>query len=100
MESPADNYWPEPCGACRGKGKLELNFERLPNGVREFALRYQMEPECPVCKGKAFALMLQPAQKCRYCGGAGRLGHCRCFYCLGAGWMFALKERDRYRERR
>src|SRR5262245_49015739 len=87
MESPADNYWPEPCATCKGTGKFELDFGGLPDSVREFALQlqYQMEPDCPVCKGKAFALVLQPAQKCRYCGGAGRTGHYRCFYCLGAG---------------
>jgi DnaJ-class molecular chaperone len=99
MESPADNYWPEPCANCQGKGKLDLNFDNLPEGVREFALRYQMEPVCPVCKGKAFVLVLQPAKKCRYCEGAGRSWHYRCFNCLGAGWMFALKERNQYRER-
>jgi len=94
MESPADNYWPEPCANCQGKGKLDLKLDRLPDGVREFALRYQMEPVCSVCRGKAFVLVLQPARKCRYCEGAGKSGHYRCFYCLGAGWMFVLKERQ------
>jgi RecJ-like exonuclease len=94
MESPADNYWPEPCAACKGTGKFELNYDSMPDRVRELALQHQMEMDCPVCKGKAFALVLQPAQKCRYCGGSGRMGHCRCFNCLGAGWMFALKEKN------
>jgi len=99
MESPADDYWPEPCANCQGKGKLDLNYDGLPDGVREFAFRHPLEPVCPVCKGKAFVLVLQPAQKCRYCDGAGRSVSYRCFYCLGAGWMFALKERNQYRER-
>jgi DnaJ-class molecular chaperone len=93
-----DNYWPEPCATCQGNGKLELDFDSLPDGIREFVLRHQMELVCPVCKGKAFVLVLQPAQKYRYCGGAGKLAHYRCFNCQGAGWMFALKERDQYRE--
>lgn len=92
-ESPADNYWPEPCANCQGRGKLELKFDSLPAGVREFALHYQIEPDCPVCGGKAFVLVLQPAQSCRTCAGRGKVRQYRCFNCLGTGWMFALKER-------
>jgi DnaJ-class molecular chaperone len=92
-ESPADNYWPEPCANCQGRGKLEINFDSLSNGVREFALRYQLEPDCPVCSGKAFVLVLQPAQHCRTCAGMSKVRQSRCFDCLGTGWMFVLKER-------
>jgi len=93
MELPADNYWPEPCANCQGRGKLGLDYESLPDRVREFALRYQIEPDCPVCRGKAFVLVLQPAQGCRTCAGTGKVRQYRCFNCLGTGWMFVLKER-------
>ena len=92
-ESPADNYWPEPCANCQGLGKLELKFDDLTARVRAFALHYPIEPACPVCGGKAFVLALQPAQPCRTCAGAGKVNQYRCFNCLGTGWMFVLKER-------
>jgi len=93
MDSPADNYWPEPCGNCRGKGKLELSFDHLPEPARQFAMKHPMEPHCPVCAGKAFVLVLQPAQKCRRCDGTGRSNVAyRCSFCQGTGWMFVLKE--------
>jgi DnaJ-class molecular chaperone len=92
VDSPADNYWPEPCANCAGKGKLRLDFAQLPEPVRQYVIAHPIEPQCPVCAGRAFVLVLQPAQPCRQCAGRGRAGHYRCFACLGTGWMFALKE--------
>lgn len=100
MSSPADNYWPEPCAYCQGRGKLQINVENLdpqflkkadPQG-RRFMAQYGDEPDCIVCGGKALVLVLQPARQCRYCEGTGKRLQTRCFYCKGTGWMFVRNE--------
>jgi len=60
--------------------------------VRQFSLLHAIKPKCPVCGGKAFVLVLQPARACTYCAGTGKSAQYRCFYCRGAGWMFVLNE--------
>lgn len=94
MGSPADNYWPEPCAACNGTGKYQLNLEPLSAKHRLSGAQQIVEgsPPCVVCGGKAFVLVLQPARKCRQCGGRGRLLSMRCVHCRGTGWMFVQKE--------
>src|ERR1044071_1423302 len=91
MSSPANNYWPEPCAHCGGDGKLparigqlladhRLTIEQLRGVARESL------PDCGVCGGKAFVLVLQPARQCQRCDGTGRLWQMRCSYCKGTGW--------------
>lgn len=66
MNSPADNYWPELCAACSGTGKYQINLEPLSAKPR-LSVAQQIadrSPNCVVCGGKAFVLVLQPAQKC------------------------------------
>jgi len=94
VDSPADNYWPEPCASCHGTGKYQFNPKALSarHGESVAQLIADGSPNCVVCGGKALVLVLQPAQKCRHCGGAGRLLAMRCPYCKGTGWMFVLKE--------
>ena len=94
MDSPADNYWPEPCASCKGTGKYQFN----PNALRAWhsesvaQLITDGSPNCVVCGGKALVLVLQPARKCRHCGGTGRSLAMRCPHCEGTGWMFVQKE--------
>lgn len=95
MSSQTDNYWPEPCAYCNGNGKL-------PAIVKEFAKQagFSIEqpsikrsiPDCVVCKGKAYVLVLQPSRKCRRCEGTGIHFRVRCLYCKGTGWMFVQNE--------
>lgn len=94
MDSPADNYWPEPCAACSGTGKYQINLEPLSAKPR-LSVAQQIadrSPNCVVCGGRAFVLVLQPAQKCRQCEGTGRSLAMRCLHCKGTGWMFVQKE--------
>jgi DnaJ-class molecular chaperone len=49
-------------------------------------------PDCNVCGGKAFVLVLQPARQCQRCARTGRLLQTQCSYCRGTGWMFVLNE--------
>lgn len=94
MSSPADNYWPEVCAHCGGDGKLSPGLRRLiqDHGLTVEQLGIAAAPACDVCGGKAFVLVLQPAQACRGCAGTGRRLQTRCSYCKGAGWMFVLNE--------
>jgi|GEM_PF-5655353 len=100
MGSPADNYWPEPCGSCNGTGKhagrilsYQLDLEALSASHRESVAQVaDSSPNCVVCGGKALVLVLQPAQRCRRCRGRGRAIGTRCGYCRGTGWMFVQKE--------
>jgi DnaJ-class molecular chaperone len=94
MNSPADNYWPEPCAACNGTGKYLLNVVALSAQKSEFVpeRRADRTADCIVCGGKAFVLVLQPAQRCRQRSGTGRLLSMRCAHCRGTGWMFTQKE--------
>jgi len=94
VNSPADNYWPEPCAACDGTGKYQLRLLAASLQQREVVTRRLADhtANCPVCFGKAFVLVLQPAQKCRQCSGTGRLLSMRCAHCSGTGWMFIQKE--------
>ena len=95
MDSPADNYWPEPCAYCSGSGKIRFNLQKLSPAFRRIVEKYYNEhhtPPCLVCGGKAFVLVLQPAQKCRQCEGTGRLLQVHCQYCKGTGWMFVRNE--------
>lgn len=95
MDSPADNYWPEPCAACNGTGKYQINLEvlsaKLGQSIAE-QIGDQCMNNCVVCGGKAFVLVLQPAQRCHQCGGTGRALGMRCAHCKGTGWMFVRKE--------
>ena len=94
MGSPADNYWPEHCAACSGTGKYQINLEPLSAkpGLSVAQQIADRSPNCVVCGGKAFVLVLQPAQKCRHCVGTGRSLAMRCLHCKGTGWMFVQKE--------
>ena len=96
MASPADNYWPEPCARCGGDGKLPAGLRLLLEGhhltIEQLGLAGAAAPDCPVCGGKAFVLVLQPAQRCRSCAGTGMRLQTRCSYCQGTGWMFVLDE--------
>jgi DnaJ-class molecular chaperone len=95
MGSPADNYWPEPCGSCHGTGKYQINLEQM-SAKRGISVAKQLPDRsasnCNVCGGKALVLVLQPAQKCRRCAGSGRWLGMRCVYCKGTGWMFVQRE--------
>ena len=100
MNSPADNYWPEPCAYCQGRGKLQINLENLgPEFLKKLTPQDRIsieqsrhEPVCVVCGGKALVLVLQPARACRYCKGTGKRFQTRCFYCKGTGWTFVRNE--------
>lgn len=94
MDSPADNYWPEPCAACSGTGKYQINLAPLSAkpGLSVAQRIADRSPNCVVCCGKAFVLVLQPGQKCRRCAGTGRSIATRCLHCKGTGWMFVQKE--------
>ena len=101
MDSPADNYWPEPCASCNGTGKYprrilsdQPNLEALSAQHREYVAQQIADgsPNCVVCGGKALVLVLQPARKCPQCGGRGRSLAMRCPHCKGTGWMFVQKE--------
>ena len=63
-----------------------LTIEQIEGITRE-AL-----PDCSVCDGKAYVLVLQPAPACQRCKGTGMLLQRRCLYCKGTGWMFVLNE--------
>ena len=94
MSSQADNYWPEPCAYCGGDGKLPVHLRGLIEGHHlsvELLSDRDTLPNCVACRGKAFVLVLQPAQTCRNCAGTGRRGLV-CQYCRGTGWMFVLNE--------
>lgn len=97
MGSPADNYWPEACAYCGGDGKLPTGLQNLLEfhglAVEQlYGMSREALPDCQVCGGKAFVLVLQPARRCQRCAGTGRLLQMRCSYCKGTGWMFVLKE--------
>lgn len=94
MNSAADNYWPEQCAACGGTGRYQINLETLSAKPRLSVAQQIADrvPNCVVCGGKAFVLVLQPAQKCRQCKGTGRLLSTRCLHCQGTGWMFVQRE--------
>jgi len=90
----AENYWPEPCAYCGGDGRLSVHLRSLIEQHRlsaELLGDRDSLPNCVACRGKAYVLVLQPAQTCRNCAGTGRLGLV-CQYCRGTGWMFVLNE--------
>lgn len=94
MDSPEDNYWPEPCAACNGSGKYPINLEPLSAKPRLSIAQLITDgsPSCVVCGGKALVLVLQPPRKCRHCAGTGRSLATRCLRCKGTGWMFVQRE--------
>lgn len=59
-------------------------------------IRRQVEtpiaPDCLVCGGRAYVLVLQPARACGMCSGSGRALQRICLKCRGTGWMFVQKE--------
>ncbi len=95
MSSPEGNYFPEPCAYCSADGKV-------PAYLREYARRVDLSleqlgvkedyPSCMACGGKAYVLVLQPAERCRQCKGEGRYLQLRCQWCRGTGWMFVQRE--------
>ena len=50
MSSPADNYWPEPCAACRGTGSFLFDSQQISREHRRYlddASQESPEGYCP-----------------------------------------------------
>ena len=95
MGLPADNYFPEPCAYCGADGKtpayLKAYASRINLSLAQLGVGEDY-PACTACEGRAYVLVLQPAEKCRKCEGTGRRLHLRCQWCNGSGWMFVQRE--------
>jgi len=88
MRAHLENYWPEPCAFCDGHGRLLAYAEYAHE---QFRVKIEA-PQCSVCSGKAYVLVLQPARACQHCSGTGKASQTRCLRCRGTGWMFVQNE--------
>ena len=97
MSSPSDNYCARAMRAyCDADGKIPSYLQQYAKQVNLTLQQLGITenyPDCMACGGRAYVLVLQPAQRCGHCGGKGRHLQVRCLGCRGTGWMFVQKER-------